>query len=658
MIVGLILRNFKNFKNQHYIPMSLDGKLSWFIGENGVGKSTVLCALNTVLNNNDFNKLDINNEVRAQGYDTREPFIVPIFLIEKEKVKKNHLLSKQLEIISNITWQIEHEDFNLFQRPIAEKFVQHRDKLVNHFNEKTHYLVPIGLIKKKPNEAPTPYMSFFDSINDYEEELQTYFDQIQSETSPQKKYSYINNLESLLQSIKDIYSFIYLPAEITVDSYSKIEGDLLQALLGEDIQQKISKIIRKTDIREINNHLNQFIKSISTILDGKYQFKKPSQRQSQFTQRHMILKIIESYFSDKILHFKESKKDIPVNNLSSGEKRRALLDLATAFLKANPKKSQLQTIFAIDEPELSLHATACFKQFEKIRLISELGVQTLVTTHWYGFLPVVGCGTAVYISPNQSHITSLNLKYFKDEITRLVTESRGSYLDTLEVKSNYDLVQSIISSITSGNEYNWIICEGKTDKKYIESHLKSSEINNLVVLPVSGCIVLKKIFSHLILALEDRRATITGKVYCLIDTDTHYDYFEGKDSIPQIIIRRLLLNDATNEIELVKTSDNRVHPPTEIEDALDSYIFRDTLIQLKQSGVIDFDFINTNMVVNFGVSGGALEITPNQKRNLKCFFEQPEMKNLFCDAYIKLINDRSELPSWLNEIKSFFETRK
>ncbi|EMU6154298.1 MULTISPECIES: AAA family ATPase [unclassified Yersinia (in: enterobacteria)] len=659
MIVGLIIRNFKTFKNQHYIPISLDGRLSWFIGENGVGKSTILCALDALLNNSDINKLDVNNEVRSQGYDTREPFIVPIFLIDKEKIKGTSSVSKTLEIISNITWQIESEDFKLLQRPIAEKFVAHRGKLSKYYNDKTHYLIPLGFTKERPSDMPIPYMSFFGSIDDYEEQLESSFEP--TNTSWQKKYNHKDTLSKTLQSIKELYNYIYLPAEITVDSYSKLEGELLQSLLGEDIQQKISKVIKKSDITEINRYLNTFIEDVSKILDGNYQFKKPSQRQSQFTQRHMIIKIIESYFSDKVLHFRDgNKKEVPAYNLSSGEKRRALLDLATAFLKANPKKAQLQTIFAIDEPELSLHATACFKQFEKIRHISELGVQTLVTTHWYGFLPVVGDGTAVYISPNQTHISPLNLKYFREESIRLVTESNGSYLDTLEVKSNYDLVQSIISSITSGNSYNWLICEGRTDKKYLQAHLKNENISNLIVLPVSGCIVLKKIFNYLLLALEDRKKTISGKVYCLMDTDIQYDKFDANDSIPKITLRRILYDGDANKIHLVKASDSKVSPATEIEDTLDALLFARTLIKLKNENEIDFDFIKKGMEYYPGPSFNAFEITPTQKKKIADFFSRPGMKDVFCDTYISLLenaNDDPDIstPEWLKEIIQFFK---
>lgn len=336
-------------------------------------------------------------------------------------------------------------------------------------------------------------MSFFESIDDYKEQL---LGEEETSTEFKTKYHYIDKLNKVLQAIRELYNFIYLPAEITVDSYSKIEDDLLQSLLGEDLHLNISKIIKRQQIKEINSYLNEYIEDVSGFLKNNYSFKKPSQRQNLFTQRHMVNKIIETYFSDKILHFKnENNRDTPIHNLSSGEKRKALLDLAEGFLNVNPKKGQQITILAIDEPELSLHATACFKQFEKIKRINELGVQILSTTHWYGFLPAVGCGTAIYISPNQNHIKSLKLEFYKDELTELVKESNGSYIDTLEVKSNHDLVQSIVYSITAGNEYKWLICEGKTDKKYLEAHLQYEQIENLIILPVGGSITLKKYIS-------------------------------------------------------------------------------------------------------------------------------------------------------------------
>ncbi|MFO4215627.1 AAA family ATPase [Klebsiella variicola subsp. variicola] len=658
MIVGVILRNFKNFRNQHYIPLTVNARSSWLIGENGVGKSSILQALDTILNKNDFNKLDINNDARSQGLLTREPFIVPIFLIRKEKIRSNASIYKTLEVISDITWQIESEDFNLLQRTLAEKFVAHRTLLEEKYSSSEYFLIPIGSVKKGANDTPTPTMSIFESIEDYHVELESLIPESTSVTSNQRKYFFQIALYRTLDHIKEIYNYIYLPAEITVSEYSKIESNLLQSLLGENLQQKISKIIKKKDITEINRFLNEFVEPISKKLDGRYQFKKPSQRQNSFTQRHMVANIIESYFSDKILHYIDTvNKDTPIQNLSSGEKRKALLDIATNFLKYNPQKSQQSTILAIDEPELSLHATSCFQQFEKIKKISNIGIQSICTTHWYGFLPVAGSGTAIYIAPSQNQIKALDLSNYRDELKNLTTETNGSYLDVLEMKSNHDLTQSIVYSITSQNSYNWIICEGKTDKEYISKHLEFESIDNLIVLSVGGSVAVKKIYNLLILALEDRKKTISGKVYCLLDTDHKYSAFHATDTIPSIKIRRLLLNKNMDEIILAKVTDDSVYPPTEIEQALDAEFYIETLTSLYNNGEEAFSFMKKPLILQSSVSGGALDLNMTERKKITEYFDIPGKKYEFCNAYIEIMSKSEyiQTPRWLMDIRDFFQ---
>lgn len=662
MIVGVILRNFKNFRNQHYVPLTVNNRSSWLIGENGVGKSSILQAVDVVLNRTDINRLDINNDARSQGFETREPFIVPIFLIRKDRLRSNSSVYKLFDIISNVTWQLETDDFNSMQRSLAEKFVSHRNFLTLYYSDSDYFLIPLGIIKDKANEIPRPYMSIFESIEDYRSEIEELAPE--NSTSNVQKNFFRTTLTKLLDHIKDTYNYIYLPAEITIPEYSKIESVLLQSLLGENLQQRIGKIIKKEDINEINQHLNDFVDQLSQKLDGRYHFKRPTQRQNSFTQRHMISKIIESYFSDKVLHYIDNvNRDTPIYNLSSGEKRKALLDLAIGFLKDNPKKTQQTTILAVDEPELSLHATSCFTQFEKIRNISELGIQTICTTHWYGFLPAAMTGSATYISPNQTVIKCINLEYYRDEMSALVKESQGSYLDTLEVKSNHDLIQSIITSITSSNSYNWILCEGRTDKKYIDAHLtlENHERKNLIVLSVGGSFALKDIYSYLVLALKDRRPAIKGKVFCLLDTDHAYDKFDAIDSIPQVRIRRLLLSDDLSNINLLKTTDNRVSPPTEIEDALHGLNFYETIYRLYCNGEERFSFIENMETLSSEVSGGILDLTTSQKQTIKQYFNEAGNKNIFCETYIEALYDieEDEIHSlgWLREIISFFDSK-
>ncbi|MCC3717066.1 ATP-binding protein [Rouxiella badensis] len=654
MIIGVILRNFKNYKNQHYIPLTLNNNSSWLIGENGVGKSSILQALDTVLNRTDINRLDINNDARSQGFDTREPFIVPIYLIRKNRIKNNTTIYKIFEIISDITWQIESEDFNTLQRSLAEKFVSHRSILESRYSSNEYFIIPLGIIKDGANDTPRSYMSIFESIEDYRSQIDDLIPE--NSSTSLKKHFFKIMLSKLLENIKDAYNYIYLPAEITTSEYSRIESDLLQSLLGESLQQKISKVIKKKDITDINNYLNKFIDQLTIKLEGRYQFKKPTQRQNNFTQRHMISKIIESYFSDKILHHIDSiNKDTPIQNLSSGEKRKALLDLSINFLKHNPQRSQHSTILSIDEPELSLHATSCFEQFDKIKKIAELGIQTICTTHWYGFLPVTGSGTAVYVSPSQAYIKALDLENYKDELKELTKESRGSYLDVLEMKSNHDLAQSIVYSITSGNSYKWIICEGKTDRKYIASHLDTESIDKLIVLSVGGSPTVKKIYNLLVMALEDRKETISGKALFLLDTDCKYSAFHATDAISSIKIRRILLNKKMDNINLVKVTDDSVYPPTEIEQALNADFYIEALRVLYNKGETFLSFMQNPQLMESTVSGGTLNLNIKEQKNLEYYFELPGKKYEFCNTYIEILEGSEEIktPVWLMEVADF-----
>ena len=80
MIASIIIRNYKNFKNINYVSLSNGNKFSALIGENGVGKSSLLSAIDDFLNKNDLDDIDINHETRNKGYAGREPYITLLFI--------------------------------------------------------------------------------------------------------------------------------------------------------------------------------------------------------------------------------------------------------------------------------------------------------------------------------------------------------------------------------------------------------------------------------------------------------------------------------------------------------------------------------------------------------------------------------------------------
>lgn len=138
MIASIIIRNYKNFKNINYVSLSNGNKFSALIGENGVGKSSLLSAIDDFLNKNDLDDIDINHETRNKGYAGREPYITLLFIIKKSELSRESQLKKCFGVISDITTQIESEDFNSSQIKFATQFCEHRDILFNNLDKDEH----------------------------------------------------------------------------------------------------------------------------------------------------------------------------------------------------------------------------------------------------------------------------------------------------------------------------------------------------------------------------------------------------------------------------------------------------------------------------------------------------------------------------------------
>lgn len=640
MIAGLFLRNYKTYQNINYIPLSKGKLFSAIIGENGVGKSSILEALDSFFNGADWN---YNHTVISNGFDTREPFICPVLLLEKTRLPKTFKHEGAIAAASKLAWDAQPHDFNSATKKIATQFCEHRDILIAEgYQETTHYLLPLGLQKNSPSGPSEIYFSIFATHEDASGEK--FIDLLNKEVS-----------ESALQLIYEIYNYVYLPSDIDFQSYTKIEGQTIQALLGRKLDSIVREFISSRTIGDINRNLTEFLAEIATVLDG-YEYKKPSKKQTLFNQSHFTEKVIEAFFDSKVLTKVENGNSTPVNNLSSGEKRKALIDVARGFLLRTEQGGPQQVVLAIDEPELSLHVSACFEQFEKLREISESQVQIFITTHWYGFMPIVSNGVSVYISKTDSHRPAplIDLRCFRDDIQRLKKTTQGVLPANIELKGMNDLVQSIIASIT-GADYKWIVCEGASDKIYLERYF-TDDGSKPFILPVGASKNVKKIYNYLMMALDNDRDDIAGRVLFLLDTDKDFEKFDSNDGIANLRIRRLLNSTADNKTTLVQTTSSTFYPPTEIEDCLDAEAFLNTLLSFE--GNEDVQSLMGELTEPPAVrdpalpSGLALNLRETDKLIFEKIFDLPGFKIQFALLYATQdIPDNH--PEWINEIKSF-----
>ncbi|MBO6623153.1 MAG: AAA family ATPase [Balneola sp.] len=659
MIVGVFLRHYKIFKNINYIPLSDGESFSAIIGDNGVGKSTVLEALDLFFNPSLGREWSVNLQARKEG-GIKDPYIVPVYLIPKkdafsgsirrprpkkdeDQVEKGDLLKE----LSKLFWKVDYQS----NVEALEKFYEHRKILKTHKYEDAHYLFVGGRSEKDtkgihfgPFQAKPVILPALKEIFDREKIT--------------KVEDFTQNFDPLYQDLLNYYKYIYLPVDLDILNYSKLESSSMQRLMDRKIHDDIRGLFKRDLRNEINDSLQGYIDEIQESMNG-YSYDKTG-RKGRLTSKDLADKAIEEFFSIKVLHKDIDKKySIPINELSSGEKKKALVDLAYHFLKTNKKNNNV--IIAIDEPESSINVSSSYEQFEKVKALSEYN-QVLITTHWYGFLPVLMDGHLVFLSVSKDNTVesfSMKLGNIPEEIKHLKRMLKGPLPSSIQIKSTTDLVQSIISSLQADEPYNWLICEGTSEKIYFEYFLKDLvEEKNLRVLPVGGRDNVNKFYQYLLTPISDSEVDIGGKIVCLIDTDKDLidvSIPDNKRAKKRIKFLRLL--NQSGEISLVQADSKIVNPPTEIEHALHPFTFKSTLKEVadkKMSGVLKEIEENKKATI----SAEAYDMYDRQKKELKAFFNRKngENKLIFAEAYVDKDRDykTDRIPEWVSMLKEEF----
>lgn len=644
MLLGVFLRNIKAYKGQHYLPISDGQSFSALIGPNGVGKSSILEAIDLVLNGKELSLWNINKEAGGSS----DPFVTLVMLVKTKDVDAKHL--PILQAISDELWSNEEPE----TKGAAPEFLAHRARLTEDFQNNNWLLVLVG---KKYQDAKSFYLSSFH--NTIRKLL------VADKQGDESEAEFQIKLREPLSSLLDSYEYFYLPVETDTQQYTKLETVDMQRLIGGDIQDKIYEAIGNHALDQINTRLDEFLKNLGETL-GDYLYQAPGRKQL-LTKRDLVAKVIEAYFSVKTFHKKKAaSKPLPVNELSSGQKRRALVDVAYAFLTTNDNPTR-KVILAIDEPDASLDRESCFEQFEKLMDISKLGHQVVAATHWYGFLPIVHNGAAQSLTFDSDGkpqgVNSFNLYSFPENLRISQKHSRNELPHDVALKSHNDLVQSIASSILRPQHgYQWVVCEGTSDKIYLEHFLLPLMGKlRLRVIPVAGRDEVRRLYEYLVTSLKERSKDASGRVVCLIDTDQTAIEVNLPPIDKTIEFRRLILsNDA---VKLVSWNSKEMSPETSIEDCLPAEEFLSTLADF----VTEFPDIEALLEEvserKSSAYSGSLDFKQSSRSYLKKNFfgaKAGDVKVRFARKLIDkiVVNEKEVAPDWAIQLADYLKKGK
>ncbi len=657
MIIGILLSNYKNYKAPTYIPLSNGEQFCGLVGKNGIGKSSILEALDCFFNNKPF-KFNIHRDSELAQHN----YIVPLFLIDKNTgiFGKDENLKEGLNGLSDKIWDLSVEEnlnsvtYSEDSLTILSEIGRNLSNLKEGISRESHWLLPIG--ENVENNVSTGV------FND-----KTFLESF-TEINNSRKVNDI--LTPIKEQIKNRFQYIYIPKDVEAERLIQFEREEMQALLGERLEKIIEEAIPKQKIAEISQELKSFINELSDSIDG-YSFLVPGNKQSTINANKIYSLIIDSFFSVRELHKETSDAGIlPLDDLSSGEKRQAIIKLISNIISNYREGETKNLILAIDEPESSLHVAACFDQFEILYNTSSNCRQLIFTSHWYGFIPAIQKGHITNIISNSKGLQQaflFNIERYREEMklagAQYSTETHEQFPIDILLKSSNDFTQAIFHSVTNASMYNWFICEGSTDKIYLEHYLKETiEKHRLRIVPVATAKEVKNMYNRLAVLFEELtdsrfRGQLKGKVFLLTDTDESFVDFETRDGLEKYLLCRRIVNfKDTTDTMLVKIQDALKSPNTDIEDALNGRLYHRVLLKFKEDKVIDFDFIVDEEKPETP-SYYSLDFRESERDMVDDFLNDNngDNKEVFAKTYVELDNESYKIPNWIKQIKKFFD---
>lgn len=551
-IVAVGLRYYKCYEATEVVPLFFGSeKFIGFIGENGVGKSAVLEALRSFFTGQHW----IRNKTGKKGESTC--LVAPIVcLSEKELPLKEFTPDEISEIKKN-------------SKVILKNI---KDKISNR-DSRSNIYISAALFQNGDTKI-------FDGGTQASGQIE------------------------LARKIKDFivsyFRYIYIEAEVDIDTTTDINSKTLEFIKGSGVVGEISKILEKVRINDetgqdkkisdvinnkVLNYLNTEVIEKLRNVDNNYDYKNlKTGAISKISEKQISELATQALFNNRELTKKIKGKHIGISDMSSGQRRRALLDFILVMISNLDESNRERVILAIDEPELSVDASSRIQQFEKLYKTVDCGPSIVFTTHWYGWIAQLIYADAILIRELDKgrEIVSSSVENFLEQDT----QKKVPY----EMRMMFDFLSSLGSWSELDSDKKFVICEGITDFNYIVKHFSDYKI-----IPVRGredVVRLYKIFTEYYFRVDKK----PKNVIFLIDTDPEkaVDLKDIKGNNLKRISR-----DNSGNVKIVSNNSDNYSEKCAIEDVLSPKPFLSALKGATEilENQTDKDFINNLNVV-------------------------------------------------------------
>ena len=408
-IQKVILENFRNYYGLHTIMIN---NLTAFIGKNDQGKSSVLEALDIFINEGKGTVKveldDLNVKAKNEGADTFRIGVVFSEFPEEVTIDATNPTNLKDEFLLNNEGYLEvwksFRNGKLKETSIKCKHPSNDDVLKNLLRTKRDELKNIVETKQLYCSDKRKSALLRKAIRDSYSNLE------------------LNEIEVIVdaEDAKKIWEQLtnYLPVFALFHSDRKNQD--LDSEVQDPLKISIEQIFKREDIQmklnEIATVIEEEIRNISYNTISK--FEEISKQKTSV--KPDIPEVASLKWKDvyKNIGFK-TDNDIPMNKRGSGFRRLLFLSFFLAEVEKRKDENRAHTIYAIEEPETSLHP-----DLQKILLNSLLELsertnyQILITTHSPQFIRIL---------PNESirYIENGIVETFNESVLNKIIENLG-----------------------------------------------------------------------------------------------------------------------------------------------------------------------------------------------------------------------------------------
>jgi predicted ATP-dependent endonuclease of OLD family len=362
------IQNFRGVNGSVEIDIHL---FNCIVGQNDAGKSTVLRALDAVLNDKlsraDYNILATDNQISIELYfdcQNKEILLgeeIPTTFEKEELINSNRLL------VWKKTWEVKDAAIGKPKNSLMrKKYDNDYDFLSKTEKDLMKLCASLGIETSKGNGEAYNNVEKREKLREYNQQNNIGFTYDYEEIPS----SGTSKLKSIGDTIKnELPSFQYFKADTSLSETDTAIQKYFKDRAVKLIRERANTDDLETTIREklgsvlqhISNKINEVVKT-SERVEPKIEFDWS--------------KLISTSFVSS-----SSGRDIPLSSRGDGFRRITMMSYFEYLAETQRASNSQQIIFGFEEPETFLHPSAQDNLFDKLISLVENDYQVIVSTH-------------------------------------------------------------------------------------------------------------------------------------------------------------------------------------------------------------------------------------------------------------------------------------